>query len=95
MLMLGIMYMASLSDPANSLLDTMSSELMGSILLGRRLITSIPLASTSLVSQGAMEESCCEVVVDVGATPVPQAPIIGAREEMVRIAGTKLSFPYC
>ena len=67
MLMLGIMYMASLSDPANSLLDTMSSELMGSILLGRRLITSIPLASTSLVSQGAMEESC-EVVVDVGAT---------------------------
>jgi len=66
MLMLGIMYMASLSDPANNLLDTMSSELMGSILLGRRLIMSIPC--TSLVSQGTMEESCCEVVVDVGAT---------------------------
>jgi len=66
--MCGIMYIASLSDPANNLLDTMSSELMGNILLGRRLITSIPLANTSLVSQGAMEESCEVVVEDVGAT---------------------------
>ena len=49
-------YMASLSVPAIRCLDKMSSELIGSVLLGMVLITSIPLASTSPVNHGLMAE---------------------------------------
>ena len=49
-------YMASLSAPAIKCLDKMSSELIGSVLFGMVLITSIPLASTSPVSHGLMAE---------------------------------------
>lgn len=49
--------MASLSAPAIKCLDRMSSELIGRMLFGIELTTSIPLASTSLVSHGVMADS--------------------------------------
>jgi len=74
MIMSEITYMASLSAPAIRCLDKMSSELIGRMLLGIELTTSIPLASTSPVNHGVMAESRAVVEVTFVASQCHKQP---------------------
>ena len=85
--------MASLSAPASKCLDKMSTELIGNTLLGMVLITSIPLASTSPDSHGAMAELLALLVeVTFVASQCHKQPSLEQVKRWLGLMGWKWTF---